>query len=121
MKANINFNLTSNAIENLKYQTNGIYIKHEMNVLKFIEPSKAVNIITFNHHEISITRIADVESNLFLKPHFTTFYTVKTKEGTLKIEVVTKELIVEEQLIYAKYIIKDVGEVMLKIKYEISE
>ncbi len=119
MKVKINFSRLSKDIENLIYETNGIYIEQETSTLKFIEPSKAVNIIAFNQTEIKITRTLDAESNLILKKGFNTNYIVKTKEGTLKIEVETKELKIDKQLIYAKYIIKDVGEVILNIKYEL--
>lgn len=119
MKVKIHFNLTSNAIENVNYQTTGIYVKQEKQILKFMEPSKAVNLLEYNYDEIKITRKGENESILQLKKDFKTFYTVKTKTGILKIEIETKEIKVEENRLYVRYIIQDVGEVTLEIKYEI--
>lgn len=119
MKVKINFNLTSNAIENVNYQTIGIYTNQEKQILKFIETSKEVNLVEYDYDEIKITRKGENESILQLKKDFKTFYTVKTKVGILKIEIETKEIKVEENRLYVRYIIQDVGEVILEIKYEI--
>ena len=104
MKVLINFkkyNLENNNREiETSFNANGIF---QDNMLKFIDDTKAINLITLKLDEIVVERKSDINTNMVFKKRKKTKFKMNASFGALELDIYTNELIIDKESIYIYY------------------
>ena len=97
----------SNKELDTSFEVNGIF---QNNILKFIDNSKAMNVVTLNINEIIVERKSEINTYMFFKKKEKTKFLMNASFGTLELDIVTNELIVNNKKIYILYnVLEDVN------------
>lgn len=106
MKVNITF-CSKDLCDQTKnsFNTQGILLNNGLLVLKFNDPSGAINIIEYDNEKIIITR-KNISKMFFIKNEETEAL-ISTPVGKLNIRIYTEELFVQYNSITIKYMIEN--------------
>lgn len=106
MKVNITF-CSKDLCDQTKnsFNTQGILLNNGLLVLKFNDPSGAINIIEYDNEKIIITR-KNISKMFFIKNEETEAL-ISTPVGKLNIRIYTEELSVQYNSITIKYMIEN--------------
>lgn len=104
MKVTINFKkyIIENNTKELEtnFNTTGIY---QDNILKFVDDTKAINLISLKLFEVSVERKSDYSTYMTFKKGQKTKFIMNATFGNLELDIYTNELTVNKESLFIIY------------------